>query len=67
MDITIEYLKIYYGLWEKDVQRDQEYMHRLNERKEAIRTNMFEKDPGGFMIEQAVGKELAELSLWAIF
>jgi hypothetical protein len=49
------------------VQRDPEYMHRLNERKEAIRTNMFEKDPGGFMIEQAVGKELAELSLWAIF
>ena len=67
MDITIEYLKIYHGLWEKDVQRDQEYMHRLNERKEAIRTNMLEKDPGGFMIEQAVGKELAELSLWAIF
>ncbi len=67
MQITIDYLNIYKDLWEKDTPRDPVYMQRLNERKEAIRQNMIEKDPGGFMVEQAVGKELAELSLKALF
>jgi hypothetical protein len=65
--LTLDYLTLYHSLWEKDTPRDPAYMQRLNERKEAIRTNMREKDPGGFMVEQAVGHELAELSLWALF
>ena len=65
--LTLDYLNIYHSLWEKDEPCDPEYMKRLNDRKKAIRTNMREKDPGGIMIEHAVGKELAELSLRALF
>ena len=67
MDLTLAYLDIYHRLWQEDEPRSAAYMQRLNERKEAIRANLRDKDPGGFMIEQAVGKELAELSLWALF
>jgi hypothetical protein len=63
MKLTIDYLNIYYSLWEKDAPRDPGYMHRLNERKSAVRQNMREKDPGGIMIEHAVGKEIADLCL----
>jgi len=67
LQLTTDYLNIYHSLWEKDEPRPEQYMKRLNERKNAIRTNMKEKDPGGIMIENAVGKELAELSLKALF
>lgn len=67
LKITLDYLEVYCSLWEKDEPRDAEYMKRLVERKEAIRQNMFEKDPGGLMVEQAVGKELADLNLMVLF
>lgn len=67
MDLTFEYLKIYIELWKKDEPRSEEYMKPLNARKEAIRLNFKEKDPGGYMMEKAVGKELADLSLIAQF
>jgi hypothetical protein len=54
-------------LWKKDEARPQEYMKGLNTRKEAIRANFREKDPGGAMIVHAVGEELAELSLMCQF
>ena len=58
---------MYYTLWEKDEPRDPEYMKPLIARRQAIRQNFLEKDPGGYMIEKAVGKEVAELSLRAYF
>ena len=58
---------MYYSLWEKDEPRDLEYMKPLIARRQAIRQNFLEKDPGGYMIEKAVGKEVAELSLRAYF
>lgn len=67
LDLTTDYLRIYHRLWESDQRRDPACMQRRNERKEALRANMIEKDPGGFMMEQAVGRELAELSLLALF
>ncbi|MFC1592330.1 hypothetical protein ACFL43_07380 [Thermodesulfobacteriota bacterium] len=67
LKLTTDYLQVYYELWQKEEPSSPEYMQRLNERREALRQNMFEKDPGGFMVEQAVGKELAELSLMALF
>ena len=65
--LTVDYLNVYHSLWEKDEPRDTQYMKRLNERKTAIRLNMREKDPGGIMIEKAVGKEITELNLKAAF
>jgi hypothetical protein len=35
--------------------------------KEAIRVNFREKDPGSYMMEKAVGKKLAELSVKVLF
>ncbi len=67
LGLALDYLKVYHSLWEKDEEQDVGYMQRLNERKQAIRQNMREKDPGGFMMEKAVGKELAELSIKALF
>jgi hypothetical protein len=67
VDLALGYLKVYHRLWEQDPPREAGYMKRLNERKEAIRTNFREKDPGGYMMEKAVGKELAELSIKALF
>jgi len=42
-------------------------MKPLNRRKDAIKENFREKDPGGFMMEKAVGKDLADLGLRALF
>ena len=67
LELTTGYLDIYHSLWEKDQPRDADYMKALNKRKDAIRINFREKDPGGIMIEKAVGKEIAELSLEALF
>jgi hypothetical protein len=67
LKLTLDYLKIYHSLWEKDEARNPEYMKRLNERKLAIRENMRAKDPGEVMIENAVGKEIAKLSLRVLF
>jgi hypothetical protein len=55
------------GFWEKDQPRDPDYMKPLNRRKDAIKENFREKDPGGFMMEKAVGKDLADLGLRALF
>jgi hypothetical protein len=72
LGLSCDYLKVYHQLWQQDQPIDvqdkgTQYVERLKERKEAIRYNLREKDPGGFMIEQAVGKEMAELSLGALF
>jgi len=67
LKLTLDYFRVYHSLWEKDEPRDPAYMKRLIERRQAIRTNMIEKDPGGIMVEHAVGKELAELSIKALF
>jgi len=67
MGLSMDYLKVYHRLWEQEQPGDPQYLKRLNERKEAIRYNLREKDPGGFMIEQAVGAELAHLSLSSLF
>jgi len=67
LEITQDYFNVYADLWKKDEPADKEYMKRLNVRREAIRMNFREKDPGGFMMEKAVGKELAELSLVTLF
>ena len=67
LGLTLDYFKIYYDLWEKDEPGDPEYMKRINERKEAIKQNLREKDPGGIMMVKAVGEELAELGLRALF
>lgn len=67
LELTTDYLNVYHTLWEKDEPRDPEYMKALINRREAIRVNFREKDPGGIMIEKAVGEELAELSLKAYF
>ena len=61
------YLNVYYALWEKDEPQNPEYMKPLIARREALRKNLREKDPGGFMMEKAVGQELAELSIRAYF
>jgi hypothetical protein len=61
------YLNIYYDLWEKDQPRDPEYMKSLNARKDAIKRNFREKDPGAFMMEKAVGEKLADLGLKVLF
>ena len=67
LGLAVEYFTIYHQLWEKDEPRDAAYMSRLNERKEAIRQNFREKDPGGYMMEKALGKKMAELSIRALF
>ena len=58
---------LYHDLWEKDTPRDSEYMKPLNRKKDAIKENFREKDPGGFMMVNAVGRELAEWGLRALF
>ncbi len=67
LKLTIDYLNVYYELWKKDEPADAEYMKSLNMRKLAIRQNLREKDPGGIMVEHAVGKELAKIGLKALF
>jgi len=44
-----------------------EYMKPLIARRQAMRRNLLEKDPGGFMMEKAVGPELAKLSIKTYF
>ena len=67
IELIFEYLRIYTELWKKDEPKPREYMKALNARKEAIRTNYREKDPGGGMMVHSVGKELAEISLVCTF
>ncbi len=67
LKLTTDYFECYYDLWKKDEPRDAGYMQKLNHRKQAIRTIMTERDPGGAMLESALGTELAELSLRALF
>jgi hypothetical protein len=67
IELTMGYLAVYIDLWKKDEKRNPAYMKLLNQRKEAIRKNFKEKDPGAKMMELAVGHEMAELSLRAIF
>jgi hypothetical protein len=67
LEIMTSYLTIYYDLWQKDQPRDTEYMKSLNTRKDAIRTNFREKDPGEYMMVKAVGKKLADLGLKVVF
>lgn len=67
LELMTSYLSIYYDLWKKDQPRDPEYMKPLNRRKDAIKENFRVKDPGGFMMEKAVGKDLADLGLRALF
>jgi len=67
IELTLGYLAIYIDLWKKDEPPDPAYMKPLIPRREAIRKNFKEKDPGAKMMELAVGHEMAELSLKAIF
>ena len=67
MKLTTDYFKCYYDLWGKDEPRDPAYMRALNHRKQAIRTIMQERDPGGAMLESALGEKMAALSLRALF
>ena len=67
MKLTLDYLNVYYELWQKDEPRDDDYMRPLISRRQAMRTNMLEKDPGGIMVENAFGKEIAHLGLEALF
>jgi hypothetical protein len=67
IELTMGYLAIYTDLWRKEEPRDPEYMKPLIRRKEAIRKTFQENDPGAKMMELAVGHEMAELSLKAVF
>ena len=67
MELTLGYLNIYFDLWQKDESADPAYMKSLIRRREAIRLNFQDKDPGNIMMEHAVGMELADLGLKAIF
>lgn len=67
LKLVLDYLDVYHSLWVKDDSRDPAYMQRLIERRQAMRTNMLEKDPGGIMVEHAFGKEIADLGLEALF
>jgi hypothetical protein len=67
LQLMTGYLDIYYRLWESREPCDDDYMRPLNARKTALRTVLKENDPGGIMLENAVGHELAELTLKALF
>jgi len=67
LELMTGYLNVYHSLWEKDEPRDPEYMKPLIARREAMRKNLRDKDPGGFMMEKAVGEKVAELSIKAYF
>lgn len=67
LSLATDYLEVYQSLWEKDEPRDAEYLKRIHERKQAIRYNLKEKDPGGLMLENSVGPEMTELTLTALF
>ncbi len=67
LELMTGYLNTYYSLWEKDEPRDPEYMKPLIARRDAIRMNLREKDPGGAMMQKSVGDNIAELSIKAYF
>ncbi len=67
LEITLGYLSIYHDLWKKDEPCLPDDMKPFIQRREAIRKNFIEKDPGAKMMELAVGHEMAELSLKAVF
>ena len=67
LELMTSYLTVFYDLWEKDQPRDPAYMKPLNARKNAIKQNFREKDPGGFMMIKAVGQDLADLGLKVLF
>ena len=67
IETMTDYLAQYVQLWKNDEPRSPEYMKPLLERKEAIRECLKVNDPGGFMLEKAVGKELADLHLEVLF
>lgn len=67
LELMTSYLTVYHDLWAKDQPRDPAYMKPLNARKNAIKQNFREKDPGGFMMIKAVGQDLADLGLRVLF
>ncbi len=67
IEVTADYLEQYHALWEKDEPKDEEYMKVLNSRKQSLRDNLIEKDPGVYMLHKAVGEELANLTVKALF
>ena len=67
LELMTGYLRVYYDLWKSDEPQDPEYMKPLIARREAMRKELREKDPGGVMMEKAVGKEIAELSIKTYF
>ena len=67
IETCLDYLEIYHQLWTKEEPRDEEYMKSLLVRKKAIRDTLKEFDVGGPMLEAAVGKEMADLTLDALF
>ncbi len=66
-DIIKSYINIYHELWEKDEPREADYMKRLIERREGIRKILYEFDPGGPMMENALGPVMAKSYLRLIF
>jgi hypothetical protein len=67
LELMTGYLNVYYELWKNDEPQDPEYMKPLIARREAMRKELREKDPGGVMMEKAVGTEIAELSIKTYF
>jgi hypothetical protein len=67
IETKVDYLEQYLQLWKNEEPGDPEYMKPLVARKEAIRKCLKENDPGGFMLEKAVGQEMADLHLEVLF
>ena len=64
LNLTLDYLKVYIGLWKNEEPSTPEYMKELNARKEAIRKTFMARDSiGDMMLTKALGKELSHLSL----
>jgi hypothetical protein len=62
-----DYIDVYHRLWEQDEPREPGAMSRILERKGAIRKMLYEEDPGGKMLEQALGAEMTDLYLKMMF
>ena len=67
IETKVDYLEQFYQLWQNEEPGDSTYLKPLLKRKEAIRQCLKENDPGGFMLEKAVGKEQADLHLEVLF
>lgn len=67
LGLMVDYLDIYHRLWKTRNSCDPDYMRQLITRKEAIRLTLKENDPGGLMLENAVGHDMTELTLKALF